>query len=532
MSRRRSARKTVPSPSLTPPTTKVSVPLGLIGILVFVAGAAWLSGDWVVRRQNGARLPVRPDLSGLPSAVRRHIEDADAAARAGTLSAEKAGDLAMAYHASTLPEAAQQAYAAAETIAPADARWPYYAGLLFEERGEHDAARLAFSRATAIDADHGLAWFHLAEIAFKEANAEDARAAYVRARDARPAAPFAPAGVQRRVQAPLAAYASLGLVRLTLERGARDEARKMLAEIVQAHPGFGVARRMMLQLDGQDADSPSTASTPSTYVPPPDPWLDAVVARSQSTDLLLKHAAIAGRAGDRTWREFLVRRSLTASPEGLDVLMEAASMLQDANRHDEALQYLRRAETVAPGDHHLMVEQGRSLADLNRLAEAEAVLRRAVRVRDAAAEYNLGTVLDRLDRWDEARQHYERALAINPFHARALNNLAVGLDRHGQTPVALGLYARAMQADPDNAEVYSNFGSALIGQERFAEAVRMLEIAVAMEPSAANAHNNLGIALAQSQRFSEARRSFEEALRLEPAHENARRNLAAIAARQ
>ena len=44
------------------------------------------------------------------------------------------------------------------------------------------------------------------------------------------------------------------------------------------------------------------------------------------------------------------------------------------------------------------------------------------------ARYNLGSDLFRQDRWDEARAHYERALAIDPFHVRAMNNLGAGLD--------------------------------------------------------------------------------------------------------
>ena len=58
------------------------------------------------------------------------------------------------------------------------------------------------------------------------------------------------------------------------------------------------------------------------------------------------------------------------------------------------------------------------LADLGRFADAEAVLRRAVAVRDTTAEFNLGTVLDQQGRWDEARAHYERALAIDPFNTQ------------------------------------------------------------------------------------------------------------------
>ena len=174
-------------------------------------------------------------------------------------------------------------------------------------------------------------------------------------------------------------------------------------------------------------------------------------------------------AATHAWREFLVSRALESNPDDLNVLMEMSALRQAQRRYAEALEYLRRHEGLAPGDHHTLVQQGRLLADLGRPGEAEAVLRRAVLVRDATAEFNLGTVLDQQDRWAEARVHYERALAIDPFQTRAMNNLAAGLDRHGQSAAALGLFERAIAIAPDTADYYVNYGNALI---RFATARR------------------------------------------------------------
>jgi Flp pilus assembly protein TadD len=253
--------------------------------------------------------------------------------------------------------------------------------------------------------------------------------------------------------------------------------------------------------------------------------LDAVVASSAHSDVLLKHAGVAARAGDHAWREFLARRALAVNPKDLNVLMEMAGMLQARRALDQALEFLRQAEVIAPDDHHTLVQQGRILSDLGRNAEAEAVLRRAVVVRDAAAEYNLATVLERMGRWGEARAGFERALAIDPFHASAMNNLAVGLDRHGESPAAVALLERAIGIEPGNAEFYVNYGSALIGQRRLDEAVLALATSISLDPRAPNAHNNLGIALAQQGRLGVAREAFEKALQLDPNHVNARRNL-------
>ena len=368
------------------------------------------------------------------------------------------GDLGIVYHASLRPEEAQQAYAIAERLDPDDWRWTYYRGLLFEEHGNHEAALDAFTRVTARVPQHGLAHFHIAEIQFKLDRLDEAAQSYATARDA------PPEGGRRGK--PLSEYADAGLARITRQRHQMSTEAAPLTEPARAR----------------------------AYVPPVDLLLDNVVARSVHTDLLLKHAALAARAGDTAWREWLTHRALNVNPRGFDVLLEMATMQQAAGKHTEALTYLQQCEEVAPGDHHTLVAQGKSLIELGRLDEAERVLRRAVRFRDAAAQYNLGTVLDRTDRWEEAKAHYEQALAIDPFHARAMNNLAIGLDMRGQSAAAIALFKRAVQAAPDNTEVYSNLGTALIGAGRFDEALSMLDAAIRLDDTLADAHNNRGIA--------------------------------------
>jgi Flp pilus assembly protein TadD len=501
----------------------------LIAAVVVAAVAAWLAADVLVRRAQATRLPERPSAGAMTPPVAAQIEEADRAARRHPASAEAVGDLARTYQASGQIDLADQAYAVAESLS-SDWRWTYARGLLQEEHGQQAMALAAYTRVTSANASHGLAWFHLAEIAFKDGRLEAAEAAYTRALDLPAATPFSVAGVTHR-GVPLATYAALGLARIAIERGQSAQARARLESIVRTQPRFGPARSVLRPLQsGVSTTEGALVSSRGVraYVPPADAWLDAIVAESRQSDLLLKHAALAAREGDQAWREFLVKRALEFNPAALDVLLEMAAALQAAGRHDQALEFLKRGEQVAPDDHHVLVEQGKTLADLGRLDEAERVLRRAARVRDAAAEYNLGTVMDHLGRADEARTHYEQALAIDPFHVRAMNNLAVMHDMGGDSAAAIGLLSRALQIDPEDPEVLSNLGTAFINQRRYADARRVLESAVALDPRAADAHNNLGIALAQTGQLAEARQQFTEALRLDPKHESARANLAAL----
>jgi len=495
-----------------------------IGAVVVILAAAWWGADVLARRARGATLPPLADLSALPAPAQEQVRRADAAARSDPGSADALGALGRAYHASLMTGPAIDTYARAEALDTGSWQWTYLRGLLLEERGQLAEARDAFLQVTQKNPVHGLAWLKLGEMAFKAGTLDEADRAYQHAGEAPPQAAFTTAGVSSRRVVPVSAYAQLGLARVAMERGLAEQARGTLDALIGVHPTFGPARTLRAGLQQAAAQS-GQASTGRAYVPPSDPALDAVVASSAMRDLLLKHAAMAARGGDREWREFLVRRAAQFNPRDPNVLMELAAMLQATGRATEALEVLRQHEQLVPGDHHTLVEQGKCLADLGRLEEAEAVLRRAVRVRDAAAEYNLGTVLDRQGRSDEARARYERALVIDPFHARALNNLGVWLDRRGQGDEGIKTLERAIQADPENAEAYSNLGSAYIGARRMADALRVLDTAVALDPDAPDAHNNRGIALAQSGRLADAAREFETAVRLNPSHQNARRNL-------
>lgn len=489
--------------------------MALVGAL-----ASWYGVDVLRRQSAAALLPSLPDPALLPEPVRVHLREADAAARDAPASADAVGALGRAYHASQDDARADQAYAQAEALNPDDWRWTYARALLAESRNRDDTIAL-LKRVIEREPGLGLAWFRLAEAELKAGRLDAAGPAYERARDAAPWTGAADGDGRTSRTPPLAAYATTGLARVAVERGEMATAEAMLQPLVTQRPPFGPAVRLGRQMR-------ATVDPGRPYVPPADPVLDAIVNESRHVDLLLKHAGIAARAGDAARREFLVRRALTYYPEDPNVLMEMATLLQAAGDHAEALAFLRRHERIEPGDHHGLVEQGRSLIELGRFSEAEQVLRRAIRVRDAAAHYNLGMALDRQGRWDDARDQYQRALAIDPFHARAMNNLAVGFARLGDRRAARALHERAVAAAPDNPEVHANMAIALMLDGQFAEAIASLERALALDPDSADAHNNMGVALGQMGRLDQAAVQFREALRLNPSHADAKRNLARL----
>lgn len=462
------------------------------GLMALAAVAAWWLAGVIVARAAAQRLPALPPQADVPPAAYAQLEAADRAARVNS-TALTIGELAMIYHASLRPAEALAAYAAADLVASGDERFQYYRALLLIEQAEHAGAIAALRGIGASSAHYAIAQLHLGEALLKIGDGQDARRALETARER-------------------GAVIATSIEGLPPRKGGT----------VDAHAAFALAR----------LDQAATAPPPAEPPPLVDPLLDALAARSRHSDFLLKHAALAARSGDRPWREWLARRALDAQPNGLDVLLEMASAMQDKDAHADALTFLARAESVAPGDHHTLVEQGQSLTALGRLDEAERVLRRAVRVRDASAEYNLATVLDMRNQWPEAQQRYERALAINPYHARALNNLGIGLGRRGNAAAAAELYRRAIAIGPTDPDPLTNLSGALMTMGRFEEALAAADSALTLNPNLADAHNNRGICLARLGRPASAREAFAKAVRADPLHQDARRNLALLGGSQ
>jgi tetratricopeptide (TPR) repeat protein len=91
---------------------------------------------------------------------------------------------------------------------------------------------------------------------------------------------------------------------------------------------------------------------------------------------------------------------------------------------------------------------------------------------------------------NEARDAYQRALALEPEHADAHVNLGRLLHEEGYPAEAEAHYRRALEARPDDATAAFNLGVALEDLKRTAEAIACYERAAELDPANADAHFN------------------------------------------
>ena len=122
-------------------------------------------------------------------------------------------------------------------------------------------------------------------------------------------------------------------------------------------------------------------------------------------------------------------RALTAAhalaPASDELLREAANAHLHANHPNRALALFDRLAAEGADDAPLHAGRGHALHALSRMHEAAQAFRAALAVgpRTAAAYNRLGVVLFQAGDVHGARQHFERALELDPEHADARANL-------------------------------------------------------------------------------------------------------------
>lgn len=143
---------------------------------------------------------------------------------------------------------------------------------------------------------------------------------------------------------------------------------------------------------------------------------------------------------------------------------------------------------------------------------------------NARAHNNVGEILFRQQKFDEAIACFREAVRLLPNYVDALNNLGNSLTDRGNAAEALSPLELALRLNPGFAETYNNLGNALYQLKRKDEAEVNYRVALRLKPTYADAHNNLGVLLGELGQNSEAIEHYEKALQLKPNYIDAHYN--------
>jgi len=195
---------------------------------------------------------------------------------------------------------------------------------------------------------------------------------------------------------------------------------------------------------------------------------------------------------------------------------------------EAALGPLEDATAGAEGSPQLLYNLGIVLERQGRIEDAVRQFRACLErdPRYVAAAYNLGRLLHKSGRFEEAAAAHRQALAADPRHVLSLVGLGEALRATGKVDEARRAYLSATEIDAGNAYAWNGLGATLAQGGRPAEAEAAFRRALALEPQRPDIRTNLGWALLDQHKPVEAEAVFREAMQARPDHLGTRDGLA------
>jgi len=236
-------------------------------------------------------------------------------------------------------------------------------------------------------------------------------------------------------------------------------------------------------------------------------------------------ATIRQRQGDRGAAEALYRAALARDPGLVDALNDLGILLRQTGRRAEAEDSFRRAITLRPDFARAHLNLGVLLLEGERTDEAAKAFEQAHRLQpDADTHYYIGAIARERYQLEAAEAAFDRAIALDPRHAAALNMRGILHQDTGRLQDAEQLFRRAVAADPAYVEARINLGNALSRQRRVGEALALADDTLALAPASADAINNRGTFCEGEADFDLALAYYERALAIDPLHADANFN--------
>ena len=184
--------------------------------------------------------------------------------------------------------------------------------------------------------------------------------------------------------------------------------------------------------------------------------------------------------------------------------------------------------TKDPPQEHLS-----PIIDLYKQGEFQTVISQAKRMLHnfphSVRLYNfLGIAYSKLQEFDLALKHYEKAIQIKPDNIGPHTNMGNTLSEKGDLDGAIKSYKKALKLRPDYAEAYNNIANTLKKKGQQRAALKAYRKALEIRPDYVEALNNLGYALLEDGKQHQAAENFLKALEIKPDHTEAHRNLSMV----
>ncbi len=217
----------------------------------------------------------------------------------------------------------------------------------------------------------------------------------------------------------------------------------------------------------------------------------------QDAEVWYLSGAVHERLGQRSEAIAAMRQALSMRPRQTEWLNYLGTLLELGNDLPGAEECYRKTLDSDPDHAQARYNLGNVLNKRNRHEEALDHLRVAARVfpNDYRVHFALGVSLKACGDLGGAIAAQRRAVALNPGYADAQNVLGVALQEAGERSAAMHCYEAALRADPRHAFAANNMGAMLLARARVAEARDFFHRSMEAQPDWATPHSNLLFAM-------------------------------------
>jgi tetratricopeptide (TPR) repeat protein len=213
-----------------------------------------------------------------------------------------------------------------------------------------------------------------------------------------------------------------------------------------------------------------------------------------------------------------------SSPLWLNVQIQKAFALNSLDRVDEAKALLDTLTAKYPKDIRPLDALGNILRSHERYAEARDYYNRAIALLPHPAKenwtlfYSRGVCNERLKDWPSAEADLKRALELSPDESLVLNYLGyTWVDQGENLKTGMDYIRKAVKLKPDDGYYVDSLGWAYFKLGNMPAAVEQLEHAVELKPDDPVVNDHLGDAYWRVGRTLEAKYQWQQALTLKPA---------------
>jgi tetratricopeptide (TPR) repeat protein len=257
-------------------------------------------------------------------------------------------------------------------------------------------------------------------------------------------------------------------------------------------------------------------------------WLQAVLSFQEALHLRPSYAKAHNNLGNLFLRVGFVEEAVRHLQQAV---AQAPRSLTFQTNLTAALKEQQKAQHLAGSEHQVsqkdklqtslaisLARQADTLAAQGELEKARYYFERSLAIQPAFAEVlvNLGVLLGRQEKHQEAVDRYQEALRLKPEFVEAYVNLGSSLKELGRWTEATAALEQARGLNPLLPEIYINQASVFLAKGKLPEAEHQFRQALDLKPDDMEVWSSLSITLAFQGKQEEALQVLDRALTLKP----------------